>query len=309
MVDEAPDGGADDGTDEADVGGFKGDDGSDAETGYAAEGEQTLGEYADEGGDDGYITQEQRGKLRDLGVAVGLAVSGMGLGLVATVVVLSVITLADLGLSDTLTNVALMLPLQVGGLAGTAAAYLRVTGRGLGYIRLRKPSLKQVGVAFGSIFAMLIAVVAVSSVIQSLGQETASHATTQQIESDPTLALYMIPLAVLVIGPCEELLFRGVIQTKLTESFGARGGVLAASVVFSLVHVPSYGGLGAGLSELSITLGVLFALALILGAVYERTENLVVPIIAHGFYNAVLFGLVYVTTRYGDELEQAATLL
>ncbi|MFP4189252.1 MAG: CPBP family intramembrane glutamic endopeptidase, partial [Halobacteriales archaeon] len=152
------------------------------------------------------------------------------------------------------------------------------------------------------------AVIGVTVVLESLGQQAADHATTQQIESDPMLALYMIPLALFVIGPCEELLFRGVIQTKLTESFGARGGVLVASVVFSAVHVPSYGGLSAGLNQLMITLGVLFALAIILGAIYEMTDNLVVPVVAHGFYNAVLFGITYLGTRYAEELEQATAI-
>ncbi|MCX2819922.1 MAG: membrane protease YdiL (CAAX protease family) [Methanobacteriota archaeon] len=258
---------------------------------------------------EGFLTDERREKLGDLGIAVGLAVGGMGVGLVATVIVISVVAVADLGLSDTARNIVLMLPLQIGGLAGTAVAFLWITDRGFGYVRLRKPSLKHLGIAFGSIFAMLAAVVAVTVVIESLGQQAADHATTQQIESDPRLALYMVPLALLVIGPCEELLFRGVIQTKLTESFGTRGGVVVASVVFSAVHVPSYGGLSAGLNQLAITLGVLFSLAIILGAVYEKTDNLAVPIVAHGFYNAVLFGITYIGTQYADELEQATAVL
>lgn len=261
------------------------------------------------GSDGGLLTEARKEKLTDFAIAGALAVTGMGVGLVATVIVLSVVTVADLGLSETVRNIVLMLPLQIGGLAGTAAAFLWANDRGLGYVRLRKPSLKQVGIAFGSIFAMIAAVVAVTVVLQSLGQQAAEHATTQQIQSDPRLALYMIPVALFVIGPCEEFLFRGVIQTKLTESWGARGGVVVASGIFSIVHVPSYGGLSAGLSQLVITLSVLFALALILGTIYEKTENLVVPIVAHGFYNAVLFGLTYVGTRYGDQLEQAATLL
>jgi membrane protease YdiL (CAAX protease family) len=271
------------------------------------------GGYADPtrsgGSDGGLLTDERKEKLADFGIAGALAITGMGVGLVATVVVLSVVTVVDLGLPETVRNIVLMLPLQIGGLAGTAVGFLWANDRGLGYVRLRKPSLKQIGIAFGSIFAMVAAVIAVTVVIESLGQEAAEHATTQQIESDPNLALYMIPVALFVIGPCEELLFRGVIQTKLTESWGTRGGVVVASAIFSVVHVPSYGGLSAGLNQLAITLGVLFALALILGTIYEKTGNLAVPIVAHGFYNAVLFGVTYVGTQYGDQLEQAATLL
>lgn len=258
--------------------------------------------------DDGYLTDEHKEKLAGVGIAAGLAVGGMGVGLVATVIVLSAMTLSGVSVTDTVGNIILMLPLQIVGLAGTAAAFLWANDRGFDYVRLRKPSLKHLGIAFGSIFAMLAAVIGVTAVLQSLGQQAADHATTQQIESDPTLALYMIPLALFVIGPCEELLFRGVIQTKITESWGTRKGVVVASVIFSVVHVPSYGGLSAGLNQLMITLGVLFALALILGAIYEMTDNLVVPIVAHGFYNGVLFGITYLGTQYADELEQATTV-
>ena len=51
------------------------------------------------------------------------------------------------------------------------------------------------------------------------------------------------------------------------------------------------GALGAGL--LSVTL--IFGVALVLGALYEYTGNIVVPELAHGAYNAVLFVVAYVT--------------
>jgi membrane protease YdiL (CAAX protease family) len=248
-------------------------------------------------------------RIADLGVAVGLAIGGMVLGVAAAILTLTVMNTAGVELPESISNVVLMMALQIGGLAGMAAIFLSATGRDIGYVRLRKPSLKQLGIAFGSIFAMLIAVVAVSVVIESLGQEAAEHGTVNQIESNPKFALYMIPLAVLVIGPCEEFLFRGVIQTKLRGSFGTAGAVVATSAIFSSVHVPAYGGLSAGLESILVTLSVLFVLALILGTVYEKTDNLLVPIIAHGFYNAVLFGMVYVSVEYADELEEASALL
>ena len=34
---------------------------------------------------------------------------------------------------------------------------------------------------------------------------------------------------------------------------------------------------------------------LVFGVVYELTENLVVPALTHGLYNATLFGLLYLT--------------
>jgi membrane protease YdiL (CAAX protease family) len=37
----------------------------------------------------------------------------------------------------------------------------------------------------------------------------------------------------------------------------------------------------------------------VFGAVYEFTENLVVPALVHGAYNATLFSLLYVAVRFG----------
>ncbi len=256
-----------------------------------------------------FAQQRDRKKFADVGVAVGLAAAGMAVGVVAAVILLDLTRVAGVEMPDSIANVVLMFALQVVGLAGTAAVYMSVTDRGLGYIRLRTPSLKQVGIAVGSVFGMLLAVVVISLFIEALGTEAAEHGTVDQIEQDPRFALYMVPLAILVIGPCEELLFRGVIQTRLLDSFDKVGAIGITSVVFAVIHVPAYGGLTADLESLAVTLSVLFTLSVILGYIYERTDNLTVPIIAHGFYNATLFGIVYIGAEYGEEFEEAATVI
>jgi hypothetical protein len=40
-------------------------------------------------------------------------------------------------------------------------------------------------------------------------------------------------------------------------------------------------------------LSALFALSLVLGATYEYTDNLVVPSLVHGAYDAIIFTLIY----------------
>lgn len=82
-------------------------------------------------------------------------------------------------------------------------------------------------------------------------------------------------------GLGEELLFRGVIQTGLThwfpERWGLGLGLLAASVLFGMAHAitPTYAVL-AGL------------IGLYLGWLWVRTQNLLVPIVAHGTYDFVV---------------------
>nr|WP_303647111.1 CPBP family intramembrane glutamic endopeptidase [Haloarchaeobius salinus] len=100
----------------------------------------------------------------------------------------------------------------------------------------------------------------------------------------------------LLIGPAEELLFRGVIQGRLRESFGPALAIGITSLGFALSHVPSY---WIGGSDL-LTSGVFFALlgiaagGIILGGIYERTKNLIVVALIHGLINAIAVGLTLV---------------
>jgi membrane protease YdiL (CAAX protease family) len=260
-------------------------------------------------------------RLSDLGTAVGLAAGGMLLGFVALIFIGGAVGASGVSLPQSYSILLSLLALQGIGLVGTASFYLSTTDKDLDYIKLYKPSLRQVGAGFGGVVVMLVAVVGISMVLQALGQSAAEHGTVEQINDNPSIALYMVPLSILVIGPSEELLFRGVIQTKLRESFSGAGAVGVASVIFSLIHIPAYGSdviaeivqrgsvTMENLQSLGVTLMVLFVLALILGYAYEKTDNLTVPIITHGFYNAFLFGMVYIGAQYADELEEAAHIL
>lgn len=264
------------------------------------------------------FAQESGDRLTNVGVAVGLAASGMLLGFVALFFVAGAVRASGMGLSQSLNIAISLLALQGIGLVGTAFLYLSATDKDISYVRLRVPSLKQAAIGIGGVFAMLISVTALSVVIQTLGQSAAEHGTVEQVSESPQIALYLIPLSILVIGPCEEFLFRGVIQTKLRESFSSLGAVGVASVIFSLIHIPAYGSdvivdivqqggvTAANLQSLSVTLSVLFVLSIILGYLYEKTGNLAVSMITHGFYNAVLFGLLYITAQYADEMEEMA---
>ena len=85
-------------------------------------------------------------------------------------------------------------------------------------------------------------------------------------------------------GIGEELLFRGVIQTTLVQSFGGetRGliiGIALSSLLFGLVHP---------INKLYVFL--CFVIGIYLGLLFAWTgNNLIVPIIIHTFYNFVVF--------------------
>ena len=98
----------------------------------------------------------------------------------------------------------------------------------------------------------------------------------------------------MLIGPGEELLYRGLIQGLFKESFGPLRAIVLASGLFAVVHVFSLSGTG----KLTYIV-IVFGLALILGGIYEYTDNLVVPAFIHGTYNAVQFALAYLQTTGG----------
>ena len=182
---------------------------------------------------------------------------------------------------------------NVGFAIGTAAfaiAYVSYTDRGWSFFDLRVPSLRAVGWIVGGVGVVLLANVVMSYVFASGGVEVAEHSSTQEAAQNPELLYVMIPASILIIGPFEELLYRNVIQKSMYDAFSPAGAIVVSSVIFAAVHAPaaSMYGLGATLPFLA----VIFGLSLILGTIYWRTGNLVVPALVHGLYNAVVFSTV-----------------
>jgi len=101
-------------------------------------------------------------------------------------------------------------------------------------------------------------------------------------------SLLELGLISLAAGVGEELLFRGVVQPVLAQPFGPLLGLLAASGVFGLCHLitPTYGVLAA-------------LLGVYLGVWWLATENLLVVVVAHAFYDWV--ALIYLVRYRGAD--------
>ena len=239
---------------------------------------------------------DSNSKLR---VILGAAALGLG-GYAVAIVVVSVVSLLLVVAGVPLTErPALLLGLSVVlgqgvSFGGFALWYLRRTGRGLGFVRARVPTLRDVGWTVGGFVVFYLGLVAISVVLSSFGVQSASNTVEQFGEQDPTVFLLLIPLSFLFIGPGEELLYRGVVQGRLRERFGPVAAILLASFIFAVIHVFSLQGAG----KLTY-LAILFVLSPILGFAYERTGNLVVPSLIHGAFNAVQFYVAYLTATGG----------
>jgi hypothetical protein len=99
-----------------------------------------------------------------------------------------------------------------------------------------------------------------------------------------------------LIGPAEELFFRGAVQGNLRTAFGPVAAIGLTSLLFGTVHITGFLSAGVAISPAvlgSLSLNVLSAI--VFGALYERSGNLTVPVIAHGLTNAVGFVVVFST--------------
>lgn len=236
-----------------------------------------------------------RAVARAVGVALGVGLGALGVGLVLVLAVVLGARAAGLSPSPVVLLVVSLVLLQGLTFGGVALAYLRVRGRPVGSVGLRVPTGRDLAVAVGG-YALALGVALGGALAVSLAEvEPARNAAAEVAVQRPAVLLLLVPASFLLIGPGEELLFRGVVQGRLRETLSAPTAVGLASAVFAGVHLLALtGSPGARL----ITVAVLFGPALVFGTAYELTGNLVVPALIHGAYNATLFTLLYASLRF-----------
>ena len=235
----------------------------------------------------------ERSPLVPVAVAVALGVVGFVVGaLVAQIG--ATLAAAAFGIERGTPSMTLVGLLGQGvGLVGVGYVYLRSRDRTLSYIRIRQPDLRDVAVGVVGTVALFAYLTAVVAVVNYLDVSLAEHSVVDVIERNPSVALLLVPASVLVTGPTEEFLYRGVVQSRLRERFAVPATVLVAAAPFALVHVPAYLVFSTPAETMTTVTVVLFPLGILLGLYYEYTENLVVPAVVHGVYNAVVFGINY----------------
>lgn len=236
-------------------------------------------------------------RFRAVGVAVAIAIVGIVAAALFTTV--AVVPLFVAGIEPSALSL-LVISLVAGtgfGFGGIALGYLRYRGLGRAYVGVRVPSLRDV-VATVSGYVLAFVAVFIGLALVTLTQvEPAQNQVGQIATENPDVLLLLIPASFLLIGPGEELLFRGVVQNRIREAFGPVAGVILASAIFAAIHFTALtGGAGGRLA----TIAILFLPSLVFGSAYELTDNIVVSALIHGAYNATLFGLFYIGLRFGQ---------
>ena len=163
------------------------------------------------------------------------------------------------------------------------ARHTRASFKDLGLIRTTPKTLARV---LPALMALYLATVVVTFVLTNVfGPDPMAEAfTVAAIPRDPfQLVAYLIIYMVLV-GPAEELAFRGFVQKGLENTFGKLKGLVIASVLFGLPHVINY-----PYNAVTAT-----ATGLVLGYVWLKTDqNTTATAVLHGTFNSIGVILVY----------------
>jgi hypothetical protein len=163
------------------------------------------------------------------------------------------------------------------------ARYKSASLKDLGLIRTTPKTLARV---LAALMPLYLATVVVTFVLTNVfgPDPTAEAFTAAAIPRDfSQLVAYLIIYMVLV-GPAEELAFRGFVQKGLENTFGKLKGLLIASVLFGLPHIINY----------PYNAATATATGLVLGYVWQKTgQNTTATAVLHGTFNSIGVILVY----------------
>ncbi len=241
---------------------------------------------------------DENSPARAVGVACGLGILGPVVAAVLSVAWVGVLGVVQLPFLVALAG--LLILAQYVAFGGVALGYLWRRTPDWDWIRsylgVRFPSLREIGVVLGGYVVLFGILIAVSMVVRFLGVEAAPNQTAEAASRTPQIVPPLIVAMFLVVGPSEELLYRGIVQGRLRETFSAAPAILITAALFAAVHVTALSG---GLSARLTTIAILFFPSIVFGAVYEYTKNLVVPALLHGLHNSILMALIYVRATSG----------
>lgn len=166
-----------------------------------------------------------------------------------------------------------------------------------GGLRFRRPTRRDTRWILGGILVLVVTEYVLTILFSVFNAPTAQNAAAIEATKHASLLMFggLIIESLLITGPCEEILFRGLIQEYLRRYFSAIGAILLASFFFASAHLLALQGSLSGIRNIILSL---FAISLILGFTYERTDSLFVPILIHGSYNAILFASLGLTHLY-----------
>ena len=181
------------------------------------------------------------------------------------------------------------LPVNETIILGVTLLFARYKGASLKELGLKKASFRILAIV--SVLAVFLFLLGLGI---SIGEEVvfgpdpmAGLIEKSVTPRDSFQLVAMIALSLVLVGPCEELAFRGFVQKGFENSFGKMKSLLIASVLFGLLH---------GLNTVYAIIPA-FAAGLVLGYVWLRTGgNTTASALMHGVNNSISIAIAYFLT-------------
>lgn len=252
------------------------------------------------------------GQVRSLLIAVFLSVAGIVASQFTTLpAFLLDPTLIQSPADASNASTFVLLTLNFVGFFLVGGAYLWWTDRSWDWLDLRVPSKRGWLYVLAGVVGSIAFIMLVNAAATLLELPSSQNQVMNLIGDDPNMVLLMIVIVFLFNAPAEEFLYRNVVQKRLYAAFSRTGAVVATSLIFALIHIPSYAlaadGSFAPPGAIAVSLAAVFGGSIIFGTLYAKTDNLLVPIAAHATYNAVQFAALYLVLRFAPEELEAAT--
>ena len=104
------------------------------------------------------------------------------------------------------------------------------------------------------------------------------NSKTESLQSQITLLNFAIGfVSAAIISPIyEEIFYRGFLYRFFSSRYGFLSGMMISSLIFTVVHIPTYN-----------TLPVNFVSGLIFSWVYQKTGSIIPSILIHGIFNGI----------------------
>ncbi|MFV8520717.1 CPBP family intramembrane glutamic endopeptidase [Bacillus sp. SBS7] len=152
-------------------------------------------------------------------------------------------------------------------------------------IGIRKLSWKDFLWTVIALIALIVVSIAVLMIMEKMGISF-ENSKTETVQNDKSIYSFCIAvIGAAVISPIyEEILYRGVFYTFFRDRYGIWGGVLISSIIFTVVHIPTYN-----------TLPVNFLSGVVFAWLYERTNSILSAMIAHALFNFIAVLLTFVS--------------
>ena len=133
-------------------------------------------------------------------------------------------------------------------------------------------------------FGLLIVSMAYGFIAGQLAGDIPAQGILEQMgEFEGLVGILSLGLVVVVLAPLsEELVFRGFIFGALRKRSGFLVSGVLSSLAFTIIHLQFH----------PVLFIQIFILGFLLALVYERTHNLVVPMLAHGVYNLAIAAII-----------------